>query len=96
MSQPQPALPLRKDTILGVCEAIGHDFGFNANFLRVGFAALLLWNPTAVIGTYLALGVLVALSRWIAPDAATVAVPQIAAVSALTERPDADPLSLAA
>ena len=31
----QVALPLRTHTILGVCEAIGEDFGFNPIFLRV-------------------------------------------------------------
>jgi phage shock protein PspC (stress-responsive transcriptional regulator) len=35
----QVALPLRSHTILGVCEAIGEDFGFNPVFLRVPFAA---------------------------------------------------------
>lgn len=63
----QPALPLRGDTILGVCEAIGQDLGFNPNFLRIPFAALLLWNPVVIVGTYLALGGVVALSRWFFP-----------------------------
>ena len=35
----QVALPLRSHTILGVCEAIGEDFGFNPVFLRIPFAA---------------------------------------------------------
>ena len=35
----QVALPLRSHTILGVCEAIGEDFGFNPNFLRVPLAS---------------------------------------------------------
>ena len=30
----QVALPLRNHTILGVCEGIGEDFGFNPIFLR--------------------------------------------------------------
>ena len=25
----------RNDTLLGICEGIGEDFGFNANYLRV-------------------------------------------------------------
>ena len=32
----QTPLPLRNDTILGVCEAIGQDFGFNPLWLRLG------------------------------------------------------------
>lgn len=60
-------LPLRADTILGVCEAIGQDLGFNPNWLRIPFAALILWNPTAIVGCYLGLGVVVALSRWFFP-----------------------------
>ena len=61
------ALPLRGDTFLGVCEAVGQDLGFHANWLRVPFAALILWNPVAVIGAYLGLGGVVALSRWLYP-----------------------------
>ncbi len=61
-------LLLRHDTILGVCEAIGRDLGFHPNWLRVTFAALIYLSPLAVIGTYLGLGLLVALTRWVAPD----------------------------
>ncbi len=57
------ALPMRNDTFLGVFEAIGEDLGINANWLRVPFAALILWNPLALLGAYLALGAIVALSR---------------------------------
>lgn len=63
----QPALPLRSDTLLGVCEAIGQDLGFNPNFLRVPFAALTMWNPVVVVVSYLGLGCVVALSRWMYP-----------------------------
>ena len=31
----------RDDTLLGVCQAIGEDFGFHPNFLRVLFAGIL-------------------------------------------------------
>lgn len=75
----QPALPFRSDTILGVCEALGQDFGFNPNYLRVALASLLLWNPWAVVGIYLTLGVAVALSRWIYPRTVATAAPQPAA-----------------
>ena len=69
-------LPLRNDTILGVCEAIGQDFGFNPMYLRVLFAGVFYLGPMIVIGTYLALGAGVALSRWLYPvQAATAAAP---------------------
>ena len=64
----QPNLLTRNDTILGVCEAIGQDFGFNPNWLRIALASLIYFAPVAVIGTYFGLGALVALTRWIAPD----------------------------
>jgi phage shock protein C len=60
-------LPLRADTFLGVFEAIGEDLGFNPNWLRVPFAALLLWNPEVIIAAYLGLGCLVAATRWFFP-----------------------------
>lgn len=58
------ALPLRADTFLGVCEAVGQDMGFNPNYLRVVFAALIMVNPALTVGAYLALGAVVAVSRW--------------------------------
>lgn len=61
-------LLLRNDTILGVCEAIGQDFGFHPNWLRLLFGSLFYFNPIAVIGTYLGLGVIVAVTRWAAPN----------------------------
>jgi phage shock protein PspC (stress-responsive transcriptional regulator) len=64
----QVALPLRDHTIFGVCEAIGEDFGFNPVFLRVPFAAMVLWSPMIAIGSYLALGVVVLASRLLFPQ----------------------------
>ena len=61
-------LVLRNDTILGVCEAIGQDFGFNPNWLRIAFCAPVYWNPALVVGVYLALGVVVAATRLAFPD----------------------------
>ena len=65
----QVALPMRSHTILGVCEAIGEDFGFNPTFLRVPFAAIVLYSPMIAIGAYLALGVVVLASRLLFPRA---------------------------
>jgi phage shock protein PspC (stress-responsive transcriptional regulator) len=63
------ALPLRSHTILGVCEAIGEDFGFNPIFLRIPLAASVIWNPLIAIGTYFVLGIAVLASRLLFPKA---------------------------
>ena len=65
----QVALPLRSHTILGACEAIGEDFGFNPIFLRIPFAASVMWSPMIAIGAYFALGAVVFASRWLFPKA---------------------------
>ena len=69
----QVALPLRSHTILGVCEAVGEDFGFNPIFLRIPFAASVLWSPTWAIAAYFALGAVVLLSRVLFPKAKSAA-----------------------
>ena len=53
----------RSDTLLGVCQAIGDDFGFNPIWLRLAFALPLMFFPVAVFSTYLGLGIVVMLSR---------------------------------
>lgn len=63
----EPALPFRSDTILGVCEGIGQDLGFNPLYLRLVFAGLFYFNPLVVIGSYVALGAGLALARWLYP-----------------------------
>jgi phage shock protein PspC (stress-responsive transcriptional regulator) len=63
----QVALPLRSHTILGVCEAIGEDFGFNPTFLRVPFAASVLYSPMWAVIAYFALGAVVLASRLLFP-----------------------------
>ncbi len=65
----QVALPLRSHTILGVCEALGEDFGFNAVLLRIPFAASVVYSPLLAIGAYFALGALVLASRMLFPRA---------------------------
>lgn len=64
----------RNDTILGVCEALGHDLGFNPNWLRVPLASGIIFAPLVMVGIYLALGVLVFASRALAPDRIEAAV----------------------
>jgi phage shock protein PspC (stress-responsive transcriptional regulator) len=63
----QVALPLRSHTIFGVCEAIGEDFGFNPVFLRIPFAASVIYSPTMAIAVYFALGAFVLASRLLFP-----------------------------
>ncbi len=58
----------RDDTVLGICFAIAEDFGFNPFYLRVMLAVVVLWSLPAAIGAYAALGAVVAVSRWLAPD----------------------------
>jgi phage shock protein C len=66
--QAQTNLILRGDTILGVCEALGQDFGISPTWFRVAFCAPIFWNPVLVISAYLAIGLLVAASRFAFPD----------------------------
>ena len=100
-ASPEPAaghqtpLPLRHDNILGVCEAIGQEFGFNPNLLRIVFAAAVLWNPIVPIAIYLAIGVFVALARWLYPRPAAASVvgedrhqPAIAAPANADSKPE--------
>ena len=61
-------LPLRNDTILGVCEAIGRDFGFNPLWLRLAFIAPLFFQPVATIAAYFLLGALVGTINLLAPN----------------------------
>ena len=82
----------RDDTFLGVCEGLGQDFGINSNWLRLAFAVSLLWNPTAVIGAYLAAGLVVAAARLIVrePRPAPTAVLAETAADASAEEASAD------
>jgi phage shock protein PspC (stress-responsive transcriptional regulator) len=67
MQSSQPSLFARPDTFFGVCEAIGQDFGFNPNYLRILLGGSLLLSPVIVLSTYLALGALVLLSHRLFP-----------------------------
>ena len=90
----EPALPFRSDTMLGVCEALGSDFGFHPNWLRLALGSLVLWSPWIALGIYLGLGVIVGASRLIAPPQR--ATPQIATGQAAPDNSDSEQLPLAA
>ena len=57
----------RADTLLGICEAIGQDLGFNAQWLRIALAMGVFWSPVAMIALYFALGVAVWVARAVTP-----------------------------
>lgn len=58
----------RDDTMLGICEGLGEDLGINPNWLRAVLGAGLIWNPFAMIGIYLGLGVIVLFTRLVMPN----------------------------
>ena len=70
--------------LLGICAAIGQDLGFNPLWLRLALAMSLLFQPVAVLSAYAALGITVALSRWLYPSRRPV-VPEASASSGLTQ-----------
>jgi phage shock protein C len=63
----------RDDTFFGVCQAIGDDFGFNPNWLRVGLALPVIFNPWLSLAIYGALALTVVASRMLVPARARVA-----------------------
>jgi phage shock protein PspC (stress-responsive transcriptional regulator) len=76
---------LRNDTILGVCEALGQDLGFNPMLLRVPLAGGIIFAPLTVVGVYFALAALVFVSRTLFPNK----VQQIARSEVPTAAPQA-------
>jgi phage shock protein PspC (stress-responsive transcriptional regulator) len=83
-----PSLFHREDTILGVCEGIGEDFGFNAHYLRIGLAVFCFFNPLGALALYALLGVAVFAGRRLFPNPAA-ATPAAAAVDAAAPANDA-------
>ncbi len=57
------AAPAAKDNLLGICHAIGEDFGFNPFLLRAALAIAIIFAPLWTLGAYAAMGVAVAASR---------------------------------
>jgi len=93
VSNPNPFL--RDDTMLGVCQAIGEDFGFSPVWLRVLFGAGLIWNPVYDISAYLALGAIVLVSRLIVrnPRRPKAAVAATAPAETAAAGPEALPIA---
>ena len=67
MENAQPSLLARDDTFFGVCQGLGEDLGFSPQYLRIALALLLFWNPLAAVGAYAAGGLVVLLTRTLAP-----------------------------
>jgi phage shock protein PspC (stress-responsive transcriptional regulator) len=88
-------LPLRNDTILGVCEAIGQDFGFSPNLLRIALCVLVIWSPMVSFAIYFGLGAAVAASRLLFPNPRPVAI-ESAAVHEQPANSDAESVAVAA
>lgn len=63
----QPNMMMRNDTILGVCQSLGEDFGFNPNYLRIALILPMFWFPVEMLALYLGLGLVVLASRMIFP-----------------------------
>ena len=64
MQTPETHRPVaKKASLLGICQAIGDDFGFNPDFLRVALALLLLVDPKITVLGYALAGVVVLASR---------------------------------
>ena len=83
---PRQSLIARPHTVLGVCEGIGEDLGFNPLWLRLAFASGIFFAPMFVVGLYLALGLVVAGSRWAFPVVA--AATPAAAAPVLEQQPE--------
>ena len=96
VEQGYTALPIRAHTILGVCEAIGEDFGFNPVLLRVPFAATVLWSPMWAIAAYFALGAVVLVSRLVAPNKRSSATQAAVATAPVQVEDSREELPLAA
>ena len=73
----------RRDTMFGICEALGQDFGINPTWFRVAFIAPLFFFPVQTFAVYFGLGLIVLASRLIFPakKAAAAAQPALTAVA---------------
>lgn len=83
-----------KDNLLGVCHAIGEDFGFNPFWLRVALAIGIIARPEIVLAVYATLALAVLASRLLVrrPKAARPS----ATVTVLPARAEREPLRQAA
>lgn len=95
MQTSQPSVFARDHTILGVCEALGEDLGFNPVLLRIAFAVGLFFSPLGAPALYAGLGALVAFTRLVAPNPRPAAVSEAAPAPAESAQAEPD-MALAA
>lgn len=63
----------RPDKLFGICEAVGEQLGFNPIYLRIALIGLLFFGPLYMVGTYVALGIVVGISHLLFPKPAAIA-----------------------
>lgn len=72
----------RPDTLFGICEAIGQDFGFNPLWLRLAIVPAIFFAPVATLFAYLIAGLFVLASRLLFPTKDTSAIAVVAVCDA--------------
>lgn len=87
MTAQNQKLAAPKDNLLGICNAMGEDFGFNPLWLRLALGCAFVVQPINVVIGYLALGLVVLVSRLAFPDART-AKPEATAVATVPTSAD--------
>jgi len=95
----QTDAPAAKDNLLGICHAIGEDFGFNPIFLRIPLAVAIIFSAKWTLIAYAAMGVAVLASRLLIrkPKAPKIAAPVvIETASAHREPQPAEAMAIAA
>ena len=77
--QTQTDAPASRDNLLGICHAIGEDFGFNPIFLRIPLALGIVFSAQWALIAYAAMGVMVLASRLLVrkPKAPKIAAPVV-------------------
>ncbi|MBA2936288.1 PspC domain-containing protein [Sphingomonas sp. CGMCC 1.13654] len=97
--QTQTDAPAAKDNLLGICHAIGEDFGFNPIFLRIPLAVAIIFSAKWTLIAYAAMGIAVLASRLLIrkPKAPKIAAPVIVeAVSSVHGSRPAEEMAIAA
>ncbi|WP_144037151.1 PspC domain-containing protein [Sphingomonas sp. TZW2008] len=88
MTSQTTKLAAPKDNLLGICNALGEDFGFNPLWLRLALGCAFVIQPINVVIGYLALGLIVLVSRLAFPEARTSTLPERARGEALPASTD--------
>jgi len=93
MQDVRTSLPFRSDTMFGICEALGQDFGINANWFRVVFATGVVFNLEYALAAYFGVGLLVLASRLIFRTRAAIDPAVVMGVPTVIEAPVAKPVA---